>query len=113
MSSSPFRDEMQALQSALSELQSENSELRTALSRKQAELEALRAQLPENIVPVMRRLQDENGELRARLAELEARLAPLAAYERELRRRGTIPTPDPTEALIRLFKRLFGSKFTP
>jgi predicted nuclease with TOPRIM domain len=106
MSSSPFRDEMQALQSALSELQNENSDLRAALSREQAELEALRAQLPENILPVMRRLQDENGELRARMGELEPRLARLAAYESELRRRAELPTPDPTEALIRFFKRL-------
>jgi predicted nuclease with TOPRIM domain len=110
MSSSPFRDEMQALQSALSELQNENSELRAALSREQAKLEALRAELPENIVPVMRRLQDENGELRARLAELEPRLAALAPYETALRRRGAIPSPDPTEALVRFFKRLFGAK---
>jgi len=36
MSSSPFRDELHALQAALSELQNENSELRAALSRQHA-----------------------------------------------------------------------------
>jgi predicted nuclease with TOPRIM domain len=109
MSSSPFRDEMQALQSALSELQSENSELRAALSRQQAELEALRAQLPENIEPVMRRLQDENGELRARLAEIEPRFAQYES-ERRMNARGILTSPDFAGAITRLLERLLGRK---
>jgi predicted nuclease with TOPRIM domain len=107
MSSSPFRDELHALQSALSELQNENSELRAALSRQQAELEALRAQSPENIGPVMRRLQDENTELRARLTEIEPRLA---AYESERRVRRNVPTPDLVDGISRLLERLLGRK---
>ncbi|HTQ45270.1 MAG TPA: hypothetical protein VMI75_21070 [Polyangiaceae bacterium] len=108
MSSSPFRDEMQALQSALSELQNENSELRAALSGEQAELEALRAQSPENIGPVMRRLQDENAELRARLAEIEPRLA---QYEYRARvARPVPPGPDIAGTINRLLERLLGRK---
>jgi len=99
---------MQALQSALSELQNENSELRAALSRQQLDLEALRAQSPENIGPVMRRLQDENAELRARLAELEPQLAQYA-YERRVQRRD-VPSPDVVEGISRLLERVLGRK---
>ena len=106
MSSSPFRDELHALQSALSELQNENSELRAALSRHQAELEALRARSPENIGPVMRRLQDENAELRARLAEIEPRLAHYE-YQARMQRR-SVPGPDIAEGITRLLERLLG-----
>jgi predicted nuclease with TOPRIM domain len=108
MSSSPFRDELHALQSALSELQNENSELRAGLSRQQAELEALRAQSPENIGPVMRRLQDENAELRARLAEIEPQLAQYA-YERRVDRRN-VQMPDLVDGISRLLERLLGRK---
>jgi len=108
MSSSPFRDEMQALQSALSELQNENSELRAALSREQVELEALRAQSPENIGPVMRRLQDENAELRARMAEIEPLLAHYQSEVQVLRRYAQ--TPDIAGTINRLLERLLGRK---
>jgi predicted nucleic acid-binding Zn-ribbon protein len=108
MSSSPFRDELHALQSALSELQNENSELRAALSRQEKELEAMRAQTPENIGPVMRRLQEENAELRARVAELEPQLAQYA-YERRMQR-NIDPLKGTRDAIGRMLEGLFGRK---
>lgn len=100
MSSSPFRDEMQALRTALSELQDENSELRAALSRKYAEVETLRALLPENAAAVSRRLVEENEELRGRIAKLQTELATPPPVHRS--------DPDVWAALERLFARLTG-----
>jgi predicted nucleic acid-binding Zn-ribbon protein len=108
MSSSPFRDEMQALRSALSELQNENSELRAALSRQQEELEAMRARAPENIGAVMRPLQEENAELRARVGELEPQLAQYA-YERRVHR-NTDPLTGVGDAISRMLDGFFGRK---
>lgn len=100
MSSSPFRDELHALQSALSELQEENSSLRSAVSRQQEELETLRAQMPENIAAVSRRLAEENEELRARIAGLRMQLATRPPVQ--------VQSPDVWAALERLFARLVG-----
>jgi septal ring factor EnvC (AmiA/AmiB activator) len=99
MSSSPFRDELQALQSALTEVQTENSELRAALSRQQTELEALRVQLPENAGAVAHRLAEENEELRQRISQLQVELATSRMGQPQA------DMPDVWAALERLFAR--------
>lgn len=104
--SSPFRDEVAALQAALSGLQDENAQLRTALAQQQEALEALRALLPENAAAFTRRLQEENAELTARVTELEPLRQEVARYRRERLRAER--TPDFVGALERLFGSLLG-----
>ncbi|HEY1693492.1 MAG TPA: hypothetical protein VGG39_15095 [Polyangiaceae bacterium] len=103
---SPFRDEFEALQSALAGLKDENSQLRIALAQQQDALDALRALLPENAAAFTRRLQEENAELQARVSELAPLAEELARYRRERQRANRAP--DFVGALERLFGSLLG-----